>query len=1196
MAKPRKRPTRATTRPREPRARLVSLCSALALALALALIMAPRPALAAQYGWALEAEATPTQLWVGTDAEVALTIRNLGSQAWAPRLGDRLSYHWRSESGQLLVRDGLRTELPALVASGEAIELVARVQPPDAPGRYQLEWAMVREHVTWFPPPRDGPIVHAIEVEVGSFGWAPVSIELPERMVGGETIEIPVRVRNTGEIPWDPRQGDALAYHWWSDEGQLIEYEGLRTAHAGVVEPGAEAQVQLRLRPPQLRGPEPRRVCLELEPLRERVRWYGPSSTAQTVCTVVDPDPLQWALVDDQLPTTLAIDDPEQHVRVTLRNSGTEPWAQGDQFGYRWRALEGARQLTDGARTQLITAVEPGETIELEARLAPPDRPGRYELIWGLVREGQRWYGGQIRRELEVTGARLAWGLVPGSSPGHVWVNRSAHVEVELQNLGTVPWSEASGDHLAYHWLDADGEVVDYDGLRTSFAAPVAPGERVRVSANVRGPARAGRYRLQWELVREHQRWYGPPAELGMARAWDPASLPLVRARWLAAALALAVGLGTLAGALARRRWSPTGRRAQLIIEQLPLVWAGLAIWSLTLAFHDLSGIEAWRWSSALAASGVFVFVAAIALVGGRARAWVAASLVLGLAILGLADLVYMHYFGSIVPVVALTASHHLGEVSDSAIAELEGAWTWLAVVPITGLIAAASWPASAGMDREPAAKPWRRLGPRLPAFAVCLLLASPAVIRLGVALGGSLGTRVFSEQAMVGRFGYLNAHLFDLARTLRERGRRGRPSDAELAVIHTWFEARAASVERALTAAPPRSAPTGDNLLLIQVEAAQSWVIGLEVAGQEVTPLLNRMRVEADWYPYLIDQTNQGKTSDAEYAVLNSQHPLGEGAICFLRADNHFFTLAHVLADQGYATISAHPYKRGFWNRAVLHPRYGFERSLFRRELGSGQQTGWGLADGVFFERLLTEIEALPQPWFAFAITLSLHHPYDEFPAHLSALELGALGGTRVGNYLQAMNYFDRSLAQLLAGLERDGLLEHTIVALYGDHDARFELDAYPEVIELAGAQAWDPALFHRLERVPLFVRVPPRQRAPHGRIDVTGGHVDVAPTLLHALGLGRPPGFVGQALLPGMEADGFAAYPDGSAFGAVSIEGGRMFVAAGRGIPREGGCFEFPDGGSRPLGECEELARRAAEELSISRAVVDHDLHVGL
>ena len=431
-------------------------------------------------------------------------------------------------------------------------------------------------------------------------------------------------------------------------------------------------------------------------------------------------------------------------------------------------------------------------------------------------------------------------------------------------------------------------------------------------------------------------------------------------------------------------------------------------------------------------------------------------------------------------------------------------------------------------------------------------------------------------------------AHLFDLARTVRERGRRGNPSPAERERIHAWFSAHAESVDAALErASEPAGSATGHNVLLIQVEALQTWVIGLEVEGQEITPLLNRMREHADWYPYLIDQTNQGKTSDAEYAVLNSQHPLGEGAICFLRADNSFYTLAHTLADHGYATLSAHPYKRGFWNRAVLHPRYGFERSLFERELGDGQQVGWGLADGLFFERMLPELQALPEPWFAFLITLSLHHPYDEFPRNLARLELGGLEGTRVGNYLEAMHYFDRSLAELLDGLDDAGLLEHTIVALYGDHDARFELSQYPEVLTLAGLGDWEPAAFARLERVPLFVRIPPTTRPARGTMNQVGGHVDVGPTLLHALGIPRPRAFVGRPLVAGNEDRSFAAYPDGSAYGLD-----RMYVATGRGIPREGGCFEFPAGDSRPLHECAALAERAAEELSISRAVVDHDL----
>src|SRR5690606_11775996 len=119
-----------------------------------------------------------------------------------------------------------------------------------------------------------------------------------------------------------------------------------------------------------------------------------------------------------------------------------------------------------------------------------------------------------------------------------------------------------------------------------------------------------------------------------------------------------------------------------------------------------------------------------------------------------------------------------------------------------------------------------------------------------------------------------------------------------------------------------------------------------------------------------------------------------------------------------GYATLSAHPYKRGFWNRATLHPRYGFDRSLFDRELGPGPVIGWGLADEVFFAHVLPELAGLPRPFFAFLITLSLHHPYDAFPPGLRRLQLGGLEGTSLGNCLNGIHHLDAALAELFAGL----------------------------------------------------------------------------------------------------------------------------------------------------------------------------------
>jgi uncharacterized membrane protein len=83
---------------------------------------------------------------------VPVTLRNAGSQAWHSRgqLPVRLSYRWWTTAGSLLLFDPLRTNLPHRVEPGQEVDLRAWVRTPTEPGRYILEWDMVREGDAWF--------------------------------------------------------------------------------------------------------------------------------------------------------------------------------------------------------------------------------------------------------------------------------------------------------------------------------------------------------------------------------------------------------------------------------------------------------------------------------------------------------------------------------------------------------------------------------------------------------------------------------------------------------------------------------------------------------------------------------------------------------------------------------------------------------------------------------------------------------------------------------------------------------------------------------------------------------------------------------------------------------------------------------------------------------------------------------------
>ena len=113
-------------------------------------------------------------------------------------------------------------------------------------------------------------------------------------------------------------------------------------------------------------------------------------------------------------------------------------------------------------------------------------------------------------------------------------------------------------------------------------------------------------------------------------------------------------------------------------------------------------------------------------------------------------------------------------------------------------------------------------------------------------------------------------------------------------------------------------------------MESLQEFAVDFVVDGQEVMPHLRRWAGDSLRFTNVTDQTNEGRTSDAEFAAMVSLLPLDHGAVAFRYPANHYVAFPQLLADRGYQTISAVPFEPGFWNRRVMHPLYGFQHSLF--------------------------------------------------------------------------------------------------------------------------------------------------------------------------------------------------------------------------------------------------------------------------
>jgi phosphoglycerol transferase MdoB-like AlkP superfamily enzyme len=758
-------------------------------------------------------------------------------------------------------------------------------------------------------------------------------------------------------------------------------------------------------------------------------------------------------------------------------------------------------------------------------------------------------------------------------SPRLLETARETAVPVVLTNAGQRAW-DPDRIHLSYHWLwlvprelahRSRWDVPYNNGIRTDLPGAVTPGAAVTLQGRLRPPSWPGLYWLQWDMVEEGAQWFA------QASPRQPRTLVLVLppAAWLFAPLPLLVAIAGIWLSSDPRRG--TGRAFAPAFAATADVWwcaTALAVKPLVVVHEALlEPTAAAYWLTAAVACAVPL--AALLALPRRVRAWTLVVVGIVGAQVVLADVVYYRFFGDVLSAPALLAAQQTGRVWGSIRSLFTPALAWLVVDwPFAVWLAAR---VSRGRDLP------RRTRAAVAAAVAAGLAAIGAALSVGRTLSDvSLG-QMFRDRAVVEQLGLFGYHAYDGWSYARSTWMRPPVTDAQLHDVAGWFTARAP-----LRAARPPLAgvASGLNLIVVQVESLQDFVVDYRIDGQDVMPHLWAWTRDSLRFTNVTDETSQGRTSDAEFTTMASLLPLDQGAVAFRFSGNHYAALPRVLRERGYRTLSAVAFEPGFWNRQVMHPAYGFERSLFELDFQLTEQIGWGLNDRDFLQQMLPRLDTLPQPFAAWLITLSLHHPFEDFPARHKTLQLGALDGTSFGNYLHTMRFFDSALEEFRSALARSGLLDRTVVVVFGDHDAGFARDA--ALSRLIGI-ADDEAAWTLNDRVPLFVRVPHAESTPelHGPRGVPAGQTDFAPTLLGLLGVdasGLP--YVGRNLL------GAPAGPVPRPYGEW-LDDEHLFLTRGSAPECRSG-----DGRRVSLLECRAADEEARREREASRLVVTADL----
>ncbi len=352
-------------------------------------------------------------------------------------------------------------------------------------------------------------------------------------------------------------------------------------------------------------------------------------------------------------------------------------------------------------------------------------------------------------------------------------------------------------------------------------------------------------------------------------------------------------------------------------------------------------------------------------------------------------------------------------------------------------------------------------------------------------------------------QYGLIGHHMLDSYSYVRDRNYK--LSDDDRKKIGTAFAA-----ERDPADHPYKAYGKGKNLIMIQVESLQSFVLNEEIGGKEITPTMNRMMKHSMSFPHFYAQTIAGNSSDAEFLTQTALYPLKSGSVFFRYPSNTYHSIGNSLKKDGYSTLGVHADEKTFWNRHLMYPSLGFEDYKTIEQFSQKELVGMGVGDKEMFTETAGTLKEQPSPFYSLIVTLTNHMPYD-LPVEKQSLSLPKeVNGTLLGDYLQTVRYTDEAIGLFLKELESDGLLEDSIIVLYGDHNGIFERDK--SLIEKwKGKSISTEEWYREYATVPFMIYNPGIKGK---EIDAYGGQVDVYPTIASIMGTSYTSG-LGKNLL---------------------------------------------------------------------------------
>lgn len=319
-------------------------------------------------------------------------------------------------------------------------------------------------------------------------------------------------------------------------------------------------------------------------------------------------------------------------------------------------------------------------------------------------------------------------------------------------------------------------------------------------------------------------------------------------------------------------------------------------------------------------------------------------------------------------------------------------------------------------------------------------------------------------------------------------------------------------------------------NVLVIHAESFQGFTMNLKFNDQVLTPNMSKLASEGIYFSNFYSEESTGTSSDSEFTFATSLLPAAHGTVFMNYFNRDYVTIQKLLQDKGYYTFSMHGNNGSAWNRDVMYKFMGYDKFYSKADYEIDEEIGLGLADKSFFRQSVEKLEQIDSEhdkWYGTLIMLTNHTPFSDINDHSDYLvdikdENGNiehyLENTKMGNYLKSVHYADEAIGDLMNMLDEKGILDDTIVVIYGDHDAKLKTSEFEKLYDSDYINEVsidtdkiidkiDDYTYELNRKVPFIIWSKDKINSNYsGNFDKVMGMIDVSPTLANMLGVYNP------------------------------------------------------------------------------------------